>query len=258
MILVMISPPPFRSPRRIALTVLLLGSFFPFAGAAAPVSGGTSPRSLLSLDHWSKDDGWAIAGKVAGDPQKKRWKSVEKGSSILYNGKEGKAGNLTSVDEFGDVELSAVFMIPKSSNSGIYFQGRYEIQILDSYGKPDADLRHRDCGGIYERWNEEAPGKDKGFGGTPPATNASKAPGSWQSFQIVFRAPRFDESGRKTENARFVRVVHNGVTIHEDVEVTGPTRGGGETETAEAPFILQGDHGPIAFRKFEVRRLTLD
>ena len=245
------STPLFRSGLSIAVA---MAAFF----LAAP-SSIVRAESLLDPKSWTELSDWAMAGKVVGHPTKKEWKSIEPGDKLLYNGKAGKTGNLISKAEYGDVEVKVQFMIPKGSNSGIYFQNRYEIQILDSYGKADEALKHGDCGGIYERWDDEKEGKHKGFEGTPPRTNATTAPGTWQEFHIIFRAPRFAEDGKKTENARFVRVVHNGVTIHENAEVTGPTRGGAAgPELASAPFKIQGDHGPVAFRKFEVKPLELD
>ncbi len=215
--------------------------------------------SILPLSYWTETADWAMAGKVVGHSQKKEWKSISPGKAILFNGPGGKTGNIVSKSEFGDVEIKVEFMVPKGSNSGIYFQKRYEIQILDSFGKADDTLKHGDCGGIYQRWDDAKEGKDKGFEGTAPKTNATKAPGAWQAFHIVFRAPRFDSEGKKIENARFVRVVHNGVTIHENIEVTGPTRGGASgSEAAKGPFKIQGDHGPIAFRKFEVTPVELN
>ncbi|MEM6916045.1 MAG: DUF1080 domain-containing protein, partial [Verrucomicrobiota bacterium] len=194
---------------------------------------------------------------VKGSEMEKKWDSVQAGEGILYNGKEGKTSNMRTVESFGDVELYAEFMIPKSSNSGIYFMERYEIQILDSFGKPDKDLKHGDCAGIYERWDEtKEKNEEKGFEGTPPSTNASGAPGSWQTYRIHFRAPRFDADGNKIENARFLRVEHNGTLVHENAEVTGPTRGGQSGEIAEASLKIQGDHGPIAFRKLVVTRMS--
>src|SRR5918911_3019200 len=98
--------------------------------------------------------------------------------------------------------LTLEFNVSKGSNSGVYFQGQYEVQILDSFGKKDKELKYGDCGGIYDT--------------AAPRTNASKAPGEWQTFDVVFRAPRFDAAGKKTANAKFVRVAHNGTVIHEN------------------------------------------
>ena len=157
---------------------------------------------------------------------------------MLVNGDKGRTGNVFSKHEHGDVMAAVEFMVPRGSNSGIYFQGRYEIQILDSHGK--ANLTHGDNGGIYQRW-----ANGKGFGGAAPMMNASKLPGEWQKFIVTFRAPRFDKSGKKIENARFVKVIHNGRLIHHNVEVTGPTRSAGfNDEKPTGPVMLQGDHGP--------------
>jgi hypothetical protein len=120
---------------------------------------------------------------------------------------------------------------------------------LDSWGK--STLSSGDCGGIYERWME-----GQGYEGHPPKINASLPPGRWQSFDVVFRAPRFNRLGEKTANARFIKVVHNGQTIHENVEVTGPTRASTfDDEKPAGPLMLQGDHGPIAFRNIRLRHI---
>jgi hypothetical protein len=238
-------------------------SFLPVLSAlfVLPLAGRaeTPPEllQLLSLDAWTDTGAWARAGEIHGSTQEKKWKSVTPGDVVLYNGAEGKTTNMVSKGEHGDVEVEVEFMIPKSSNSGIYLMGRYEIQILDSYGKPDNGLSFSDCGGIYERWDDSKPEGKNGYEGTAPATNASTAPGTWQTYEIQFRAPRFDAEGKKTGNARFLRVVHNGVVIHEDVEVTGPTRGGAPgPEVPRGVLIVQGDHGPVAFRKFIVRHTS--
>ena len=133
------------------------------------------------------------------------------------NGPKGRTVNLISQFEHGDVEAHIEFIVPKSSNSGVYFQARYEIQILDSWGVREP--KYSDCGGVYQRWIN-----GKGYGGNAPRVNASRRPGEWQTFEVVFRAPRFDASGKKVENARFVKVVHNGQVIHENVDLPGPTR----------------------------------
>lgn len=90
--------------------------------------------------------------------------------------------------------------------------------------------------------------------GIPPTTNACKAPGQWQKLHVLFLAPRFDADGKKTANARIVRARLNDVVIHEDVELKWPTgHNWRKAEVARAPLLVQGDHGPVAFRNFRVR-----
>ncbi len=86
----------------------------------------------------------------------------------------------------------------------------------------------------------------------------SRPPFQWQSYDIIFRAPRFDADGNKIANARFERVVHNGQVVHEDVELSGPTRGAFSGEVAVGPLRLQGDHGPIAYRNIRIRPLGVE
>ncbi len=171
------------------------------------------------------------------------------GGTIL-NGPNGSTTNLVTDQKFGDVELYLEFMIPKGSNSGVYLHGLYEVQIFDSWGSTEP-VTSSDCGGIYHRWIDE-----HGVGGSAPSRNASRPPGQWQSFYIWFRAPRFDAHGKKIENAKFVRVVHNGLSIQKNVEVDGPTRAAMEIpEAPENPVMLQGDHGPVAYRNIYIRPL---
>jgi hypothetical protein len=142
------------------------------------------------------------------------------------------------------------FVVAQRSNSGVYLMGRYEVQVLDSWGV--AELRYGTCGGIYAR---RVDGED--VDGAPPRLNASRPPGQWQSFDIVFRAPRFSESGAKTHDAVFVSVAWNGVLVHENVVVKGPTRAalpGPEGERGS--LMLQGDHGPVAYRNLRIRAAT--
>jgi len=116
-------------------------------------------------------------------------------------------------------------------NSGVYLQGRYEVQVLDSYG---LDSKDNDCGAIYEI--------------ARPRVNACKAPTVWQSYDIDFRAPRFQD-GKKIEPAR-ISVIHNGVSIHKDLEIpVENTRAGlGGDPSRPGPIVLQ-DHGnPVQYR----------
>jgi len=108
----------------------------------------------------------------------------------LVNGATGGSSNIVTTSRYGDVELYLEFLLAAKSNSGVYLQGVYEIQILDSFGV--VQLKYGDCGGIYTRSVE-----GKLVGGRPPLVNASRPPGQWQSFHLWFQAPRFDAQGRK-------------------------------------------------------------
>ena len=168
----------------------------------------------------------------------------------MLNGPNGRTANFMTDQKFGDVELYLEFMIAKGSNSGVYLHGLYEVQIFDSWGSTE-EMTTSDCGAIYHRWINE-----QGVGGSAPSRNASRRPGEWQSYHIWFRAPRFDANGKKTANARFLRVVHNGLSVQHDVEVDGPTRAAlNLPEAATNPIMLQGDHGPVVFRNIYVRPL---
>jgi hypothetical protein len=141
-------------------------------------------------------------------------------------------------------------MLAKGSNSGVYMHSLYECQIFDSWGSTEP-VTSSDGGGIYHRWINE-----KGVGGSAPSRNASRRPGEWQSYHIWFRAPRFDAAGKKTENAKYIRVVFNDLSVQNNVEVDGPTRAANNIpEAAENPIMLQGDHGPVAFRNIYWRPL---
>ena len=126
--------------------------------------------------------------------------TTKEGTGILLNmNDEKKKSNLLTVVEHGDIELELELMVPKGSNSGVYLQGRYEVQILDSWGVNSP--KYGDIGGIYRNW-ENKPGEI--YSGKAPLSNPAKAPGLWQKFRIVFQAPRFDGSGKKIANAKFI------------------------------------------------------
>ena len=230
-----------------------------------PSSGGDGKSITLfggaeDMDGWQGKGGakigdWRVAQSVGLDAKDEGKFAIQEGQGIFLNGDKGRTVNLFSKAEHGDIEAHIEFCVPKGSNSGIYFQGRYEIQVLDSWGVKK--LKYGDCGGIYQR----GPRKDKGadYPGKAPRVNASKAPGQWQSFDIVFRAPRFDKAGKKTADARFIKVVHNGQVIHEDEPVNGPTRAAAfNNEKPAGPLMLQGDHGPVAYRNLKIRKVNLD
>lgn len=201
---------------------------------------------------------WRVAGSVlvhlSGD--KLLSGTPGTGTLICIPTKEAREHLFTHFHH-ADIEFECDVMVPIKSNSGLYFQGRYEIQILDSWGQDPP--RQGDMGGIYQRWDEtkENPA-DRGYEGHPPRVNASRKPGEWQHFKISFRAPRFDALGNKTEKARFEEVWLNGQLLHESVELTGPTRSSAwEDEVPMGPLMIQGDHGPVAFRNLKIRHLDI-
>lgn len=234
--------------------------------AVAIMSGATGCSELMhpynelfdgrTLEGWTglgrADVGeWLVADDVELNPATEgKTFVIEPGKGIMVNGPQGRTCDLVTTTEQGDCEAHIEFVVSKGSNSGVYFMGKYEIQILDSYGK--TDFTSHDCGGIYERWID-----GKGYDGVPPRVNASRPAGEWQTFEVIFRAPRFDEGGKKIENARFVEVKHNGLVIHKDVELKGPTRGAmkADEEKPTGPLRLQGDHGPVAYRNIKIRSI---
>ena len=226
------------------------------------VPSGAVWKNLLpgpGMAGWRKPTGeWQMVGQAVQDPADAKKLAVEPGTGTIVNGPKGRTRNLFTVEAFGDIVAHIEFLVPKESNSGVYFMGRYEIQVFDSYGKKGA-YPGIECGGIYQRWDPKRGKGKEGFEGHSPRVNASRPPGRWQTFDVVFRAPRFDAAGKKVANARFVKVVHNGTVIHENVELTGPTRGAAfNDEQATGPLMLQGDHGPVAYRRIAIVPLAAD
>lgn len=217
----------------------------------------------LSVFDETSQKGWGATSSVALDKEDSKllYISDKPGDGVLHNTstdipKKERAA-LRTARNYGDIELHVEFLMAKGSNSGVYILDRYEVQILDSWGKPDSELAVHDCGAIYERWSDEEPDpKKRGYEGTAPKKNATRPPGEWQSLDIVFRAPRFDKKGNKTTDATFVSVELNGVLLHKNVTATGPTRGGkAGKEAAKGPLVFQGNHGPVGLRNVWVKEL---
>jgi hypothetical protein len=227
------------------------GSGTVVAQSVTSQSGAISLNDLSAFQNPGKT--WQIVGDVRADLNKANVLKTDKGTGILVNlpSKRNHGQDLLTNFEHGDLDLELDYMMAKGSNSGVYLQGRYEVQLLDSWGATTP--KAGDNGGIYERWDESKPEGQKGYQGYPPRQNASRAPGLWQNLKISFQAPRFDASGKKIENAKIIRAELNGVTIHEDVELLGPTRGAmGTGEVAMGPLRFQGDHGALAIRNIKV------
>lgn len=195
------------------------------AESTAAPAGATILFDGKNLDAWTKLDGKTAA----------HWKLVDGGAVEVVKG-----GNIVTKEKFdGTFKLHVEFRVPYEpnnkgqarANSGIYLQGRYEIQVLDSYG---LESQKNDCGAIYEI--------------AAPTKNACKAPTVWQSYDIEFTAPVFD--GKTKKQPTVISVVHNGVKIHDAVKVpVDNTRAGaGGDPTMPGPILLQ-DHGnPVQYR----------
>jgi hypothetical protein len=188
------------------------------------------PGALVLLD------GRSLENWTASDGSPPTWKLVEDGAVEI---RPGGGGIKTKRNFDGHFRLHVEFRVPympeakgqARGNSGVYLQGRYEVQVLDSYGLASRD---NDCGGIYEV--------------AKPLVNACKAPTVWQSYDIDFHAPQCQD-GKKVQPAR-ITVVHNGVTIHKDVPIlVDNTRAGlGGDPCTPGPIHLQ-DHGnPVQYR----------
>ena len=190
----------------------------------APPAGATVLLGQGNMDAWNVQPHWILDGD----------NMHISGSSIV------------SKQEFGSAQYHIEFMCPfmpeelgqGRGNSGCYIMGRYEVQVLDSFGDLPADNL---CGGIYKE--------------ATPIVCASLPPLQWQTYDITFTAPKYDAAGKKTANAR-ITVVHNGITIHDDVELANVTPGGISGEEAlMGPLMIQ-DHGDVPrFRNIWVKSL---
>ena len=228
--------------KKILFSLLLAAPICAWAQQAIPLS------DLSAFDQPSKN--WTIEQAVFATYSDTLFQ-VSPGQGVLVNtlrsGKYHRSDDLKSKMQHGDIRLLVDFMLPKGMNSGIYLQGRYEVQLYDSWGKKT--VKYDDCGGIYERWDDSRGKGKEGYEGYAPRQNASKAPGLWQTLEIDFQAPRFDASGRKIANAIFNKVILNGLVVQENIEVSGMTRGAiFDKEAPFGPILIQGDHGPVAFR----------
>jgi 3-keto-disaccharide hydrolase len=211
--------------------------------------------SLNSLAQFTDaPDNWHMAEDVFADRgQKKALEITKEGDQLLVNlpTKNSKKDLYTQFDH-QNLEIEFEVMMPKGSNSGFYFQSRYELQLKDSWAAQT--LKASDIGGIYFRWANK-----KTYEGTAPPYNASRAPGLWQKVRAIFEAPQFEVAtdgtvGKKIKNAVFKEVWLNGSLMHKNIEVTGPTRSAPfSDERPTGPLMIQGDHGPVAFRNIRYR-----
>jgi hypothetical protein len=240
------------------------------ADPPVPGVGYTDTPLIFPGSKWHVHDGnRPQPSKVDPGPAPKAPMPVPSDAKILFNGKDLLAwnhqkwmikdgymqvtpggGDLTTKEEFGDCQLHVEFCTPEKvvgnsqgrGNSGIFLMDRYEVQVLDSYNNPT--YPDGQCGAIYAQ--------------TPPLVNASRKPGEWQTYDITFRAPRFD--GDTLVKPGYFTVIQNGIVVQNNTELLGLTNHRSAAKYVphgpKGPIHLQ-DHGnPMRFRNIWIRPLT--
>ena len=229
-----------------AINVLLAAAAFAAEGEIPPpkdeprvIDAGPPPSDAIVLFDGKDLSAWEGAKQ---GPAK--W-SVADGIATV-NG----TGNISTKQAFGDCQLHVEWATPSEvkgegqqrGNSGILLQGRYEVQVLDSY--ENKTYYHGQAGAIYKQY--------------APLVNVCRKPGEWQTYDIIFHAPRFDDSKQLTKAAT-VSVLQNGVLVQDNVEIKGVTSFAGgpryEAHPLKQPLVLQDHHNPVRFRNIWIREL---
>jgi hypothetical protein len=198
-------------------------------GAGKPPSDAVALFNGGDLSHWTTADGHPAKCDVV---------------NREIHCKTG-AGDIFSKEKFGSAQIHLEFAIPNMpqqhgqlrGNSGVYLHGLYEIQVLDSYNNPT--YANGSCGALYGQY--------------APLVNASRPPEQWQTYDIVFHAPKCDTSGKVVQNGTLT-LLHNGVLVQDHVEIKGPTGGGQGNECQPGPLRLQDHSGfpgaPVTVMRF--------
>lgn len=232
--------------------------------AAALAASARSP--------WTTDDGSASAFDVGGPPARDvaavgqpagavvlfdgadttHWEGIDGSRPIRWPADDGALvvcparGDIRTLQAWGDFRLHLEFSVPlvaegaseqDRGNSGVYLQERYELQVLDSFGRPLAD--QDDAGAVYGVKDADA--------------NAALPPEAWQTYDVTFRASRWSD-GSKRENARLT-LVWNGVTVHDGIELSRSTAGGNPEGPEPGPILLQDHHHPVRYRAIWIEPL---
>ncbi len=205
-----------------------------------PGTMGSPPSDAIVLFDGKNFDEWTVEGKDA----KPGWK-LEGGVMTVVKG----AGDIATKRSFGDCQLHVEFRTAAvvegegqgRSNSGVFLQSRYEVQVLDNY--QNRTYSNGQAGSIYKQ--------------TIPLVNACRPPGEWQTYDIFYTAPRFNADGIRVAAGR-ITVVHNGVLIQHNVEIKGTTEYIGLPKNVahgNAPIILQDHSNPVSYRNIWIREL---
>lgn len=208
------------------------GIVWPAPKVVEPGTAGSPPSDAVVLF-----DGKDLSQWMGGE----NWK-IEDGYATAYK------NGISTKDAFGDCQLHLEFASPPEvkgsgqgrGNSGLYLMGRYEVQVLDSYR--NSTYADGQCGAIYKQ--------------SPPMVNASLKPGEWQTLDVLFESPRFDEAG-KVARPGYVTVLHNGVVIHHRFELQGSTEWDRpphyDKHAEKEPLHLQYHGNPVRFRNIWIR-----
>ena len=211
----------------------------PIPRSIAPGVYGAPPSDAIVLFDGTDLDHWESA-----DSTQPQWEIAD-GHLLVIPGK----GNLRTRQTFGDVQLHIEWRTPSvisgdgqdRGNSGVFLMGRYEVQVLDSFD--NRTYVNGQAASVYKQHI--------------PLVNASRPPGKWQTYDIIFMAPRFGPEGR-IERPATMTVLHNGVLVQNDVTLRGPTEYIGEPqyrEHGDAPLELQDHRSPVAYRNIWIREL---
>jgi len=203
-----------------------------------PASAGSPPADAIVLFDGKDMSAW----KDADD-----WKVEDGAVTVNPRGKP----YAESKQSFGDCQLHVECAEPEVArgsgqgrgNSGVFLMSRYEVQVLDSYN--NKTYFDGQCGAIYKQY--------------PPLVNVSRKPGEWQTYDIIFEAPKFDFSGKLTKPA-YITVLQNGILVQNHVEILGSTAydkpPAYEPHPDKAPLQLQNHGNPVKFRNIWIRELT--
>tara|TARA_B100001093_G_scaffold22957_2_gene20352 strand:- start:1609 stop:2370 length:762 start_codon:yes stop_codon:yes gene_type:complete len=215
----------------------------PIPAEVYSISDSTAPDDAVVLFDGSDLSKW----NAKWSKKKSGWKINEDGSvTVVFDG----SGGIETKENFGSVQLHIEWKTSEDtshrnqnrSNSGVFLQNRYEIQILDSYKSPT--YVNGQAGSVYKQHI--------------PLVNASRKPGEWQSYDIIFDAPKFDSNGIKVKSGYFT-VFHNGILIHNHVEIYGTTENVGAPKNiahGDGPISLQNHCcSQVSFRNIWVRKL---
>lgn len=247
---------------RIVLIALASFAFMPVVRAAADLPPPeltevwgplpplvSAPANGVPADAIVLFDGKDLSSWEPLRPGEPSWK-IEAGAMVIVP--DPKPCDMVTKQKFGDVQLHIEFRTPAKiegagqgrGNTGVYFMGLYEIQILDSIDNPT--YVNGQAASIYKQF--------------PPLVNASRRAGEWQAYDVVFIAPRFAADGKLLSPARMT-AFHNGVLVQYDAQLRGPTVFQGQPKyaphAAELPLLLQDHRNPVAFRNIWIRRLKL-